>query len=179
VGDQPNWYKGYVPPAEEWNDWWSRKLDATDPVLTNGPWMPLSGGSMRGPLILSGDPVDFLQATTKEYVDALNTSAVQRYGDFMLGDLSLARDPVDGMQAATKQYVDRMLPLAGGVLSGPLFLSGDPTDAFGAATKRYVDNYPYLLRAGGVMTGLLTLSGDPTSPLQAATRRYVDSVASI
>src|SRR5215510_14122548 len=37
TGSNPGWVAGYVPPATEWNDWWSRKLD-------------LLGGSMLGPL---------------------------------------------------------------------------------------------------------------------------------
>jgi hypothetical protein len=35
--------------------------------------LPLAGGTMTGPLILSGDPVTALQAATKEYVDSVGS----------------------------------------------------------------------------------------------------------
>ena len=37
-------------------------------------YLPLVGGSMSGPIILAGDPTTNLQATTKQYVDAINPS---------------------------------------------------------------------------------------------------------
>jgi hypothetical protein len=131
VSASPNWFKGYVPPTEEWNLWWSRKLDNTDPLLTGGPWLSLSGGTMTGPVYLSGDPTDVLQAATKGYVDAHSGSGggsgfLPLSGGTMLGPLSLAADPVVALGATTKQYVDGavtraggpFLPLSGGALTG-------------------------------------------------------------
>lgn len=42
--------------------------------------LPLSGGKMNGPLLLSGDPVQPLQASTKEYVDAQSASYLPKSG---------------------------------------------------------------------------------------------------
>lgn len=38
--------------------------------LAPGPYLPLSGGSLTGPLVLAADPTSAMQAATKEYVDA-------------------------------------------------------------------------------------------------------------
>jgi hypothetical protein len=54
MSSDPGWVRGYIPPAAEWNDWWSRKLDADDPLVTTGPFLPLAGGTMSG--TLSIDP---------------------------------------------------------------------------------------------------------------------------
>lgn len=44
-------------------------LNPPSGVLPNF-WVPIAGGTMTGPLILSGDPTDALGAATKEYVDS-------------------------------------------------------------------------------------------------------------
>jgi peptidoglycan/xylan/chitin deacetylase (PgdA/CDA1 family) len=45
------------------------------PSVPTVVYVPLSGGTMLGPLILSADPTQALQASTKEYVDAAGTAA--------------------------------------------------------------------------------------------------------
>ena len=74
TGSNPNWVYGYVPTADEWNAWWAKKLDATDTILTGGPFLPLAGGGLTGPLTLSRDPQSGLEASTKQYVDGKVTT---------------------------------------------------------------------------------------------------------
>lgn len=139
--------------------------------------LPLSGGTMTGPLVLAKDPSSAAQAATKSYVDSQISSTLTKNGGVLSGTLTLAADPVQPLQAATKSYVDvqvsTALPKAGGLLSGSLTLPGDPSSSLQAATKQYVDNR--VLRSGDTLTGALALAGDPTAPLHAATRQYVDS----
>ncbi|MBV8574244.1 MAG: hypothetical protein JOZ58_04285 [Acetobacteraceae bacterium] len=143
----------------------------------------VSGGQMQGTLTLASDPVQALQAATKQYVDAQSTSALTKSGGTLTGPLTLAGDPSQPLQPATKQYVDAqtggLLPKSGGTLSGSLVLSGDPTQPLNPATKQYVDGQTAQLvpKSGGSLTGALTLAADPVQPLQPATKRYVDAQA--
>jgi hypothetical protein len=75
--------------------------------------LSLSGGTMTGPLILSGAPSDPNEATTKTYVDNADAAKVNKAGDSMTGLLTLSGDPTAPLHAATKQYVDN---LAGGLV---------------------------------------------------------------
>ena len=45
-----------------------------------GPFLPLSGGSMTGPLLLAADPTQTLEAATKQYVDD-NAGITEAEGD--------------------------------------------------------------------------------------------------
>lgn len=119
--------------------------------------LPLSGGTMTGPLILSGDPTVPLGAATKQYVD--NT-----------------------VEAAEAEY----LPLTGGTVTGAIILPGNPTSGGEAADKTYVDagdavagNGRFLPLSGGTVTGAITLPANPTTGLQAATKQYVDVTAAV
>jgi len=191
TGKTPNWRDGYVPPAAEWNAWWAQKLDASDPFVTQGPYLRLAGGIMLGRLVLNVPPLNPMDAVTKAYTDAadslLTTTKVNKAGDTMTGPLSLPFDPYQPLHAATKQYVDNADALkvyrTGDTMTGPLTLAGDPVSGLQAATKQYVDGFvqpgaPFLSLSGGTMTGFLTLNGNPVSPLQAATKGYVDAAVS-
>jgi hypothetical protein len=130
--------------------------------------LSLSGGAMTGVLQLAGDPVNILDATTKQYTD----TKLSLSGGNMTGVLQLAGDPVNILDATTKQYTDTKLSLSGGNMSGALYLAGDPTAPMGAATKLYADTK--LSLSGGIMTGVLQLASDPVNTLDAATKQYVD-----
>jgi hypothetical protein len=51
-------------------------------------YLPLTGGTLSGPLYLSGDPVTPLQAADKRYVDAASALAVPLAGGTMTGPLT-------------------------------------------------------------------------------------------
>lgn len=84
-----------------------------------------AGDTMTGPLVLSGDPTQPMEAATKQYVD--------QHGGGASGDF---------------------LPLSGGTLTGPLTLAADPTSAMQAATKQYVDDAVAGGASGGSVTEL-------------------------
>jgi hypothetical protein len=122
-----------------------------------------TGGTLSGPLTLSSDPTQSLQAATKRYVDSQIATALPKIGGTLSGSLTLAADPALGLQAATKQYVDTQVatavPKAGGTLTGALSLAANPVTALHAATKQYVDTR--ILRTGDTLTGpLRSCNGD-------------------
>lgn len=124
-----------------------------------------AGDTMTGPLVLSGDPTQPMEAATKQYVDQHGGGASGDFlplsGGTLTGPLTLAADPSTAMQAATKQYADKMLPLAGGTMTGALTLPADPTSDMQAATKKYVDDAV----AGGISGGGVTeLTGTANNP---------------
>ena len=139
--------------------------------------LPLTGGSMTGPLTLAAVPTTPLQAAPKTYVDGQVATTLSKAGGTLSGPLTLAGDPTVAAQAATKNYVvtqtATLLPKAGGVLSGALTLATDPTAALQAATKEYVDTRVF--RSGDTLTGALILASNPVSALQAATKGYTDA----
>ncbi len=71
-----------------------------------GSYLSATGGTMSGPLLLSGDPTSAEQAADKHYVDDAVGSLLPISGGSLTGPLILAADPVSALQAATKAYVD-------------------------------------------------------------------------
>ncbi len=71
-----------------------------------GSYVPTTGGTMTGPLLLSSDPTSAQQAADKHYVDDSVGSLLPISGGSLTGPLTLAADPVAALQAATKEYVD-------------------------------------------------------------------------
>lgn len=151
--------------------------DTSSGVLPGGPYLALAGGTMAGPLFLSGDATGALMPATKQQLDTKLPLA----GGTLTGLLTLSGAPTSNLHAATKAYADTKLPLAGGTLTGLLTLSGAPTAANHAATKTYVDTNvaTKLNLSGGTLTGPLILSGAPTTNLGAATKFYVDSAVAL
>ena len=94
-----------------------------------------AGDTMTGPLVLSGDPTQPMEAATKQYVD--------QHGGGASGDF---------------------LPLSGGTMTGPITLAADPTTAMEAATKQYVDDAVAGGASGGSVKELTwnTISSDWT-----------------
>ena len=136
--------------------------DAVNKNSLNGSlsgYMKKSGATMTGPLILSGEPTEDLQAATKKYVDGHSGSG------------GVSQEYVDA-QVATR------LPINGGTMTGDLVLVSDvPATEHSATSKNYVLGAvgSCLPKSGGTMTGSLKLSGDPTENLGAATKQYVDA----
>lgn len=82
---------------------------------TAGNYLPISGGSLTGPLQLGGDPVGAGQAATKHYVDGAVSQALPLSGGVVTGTLAMAN------QVAKLPRVDvRSVDFAGGA---------DPTGA--------------------------------------------------
>src|SRR3954469_9554985 len=78
-----------------------------------GPYLPLTGGTLSGPLILSGDPTLPLGAATKQYID------------LRLGSGSISDAPINGTTygRASGVWVP-VLPITGGTLTGTLAVTG-------------------------------------------------------
>lgn len=108
----------YDLDAEAWGYHLNANADVLDATLgtTAGVFLPLAGGAMSGPLLLSGDPTGGsspTQAATKHYVDAA-IAAGGTYVDAPSDTFSYGR--LNGTWT-------RVLPLAGGTLSGNITLT--------------------------------------------------------
>ena len=75
----------YVPNSQKGQPNGVATLDQEGKVpssqLPDMTYLPLSGGTMTGPLTLSGDPAEDLQAAPKQYVDKLGLPIVTTEGD--------------------------------------------------------------------------------------------------
>jgi hypothetical protein len=70
----------------------------------SGPFLPLTGGNLTGPLALAADPTIPLGASTKEYVDAragINSNRI------INGDMRIAQRWVNGGSPASGYMLDR------------------------------------------------------------------------
>ena len=137
---------------------------AANSAATVAGALPLTGGTMTGLLILSGDPTNVRGAATKQYVDARvgGTGFLPTTGGTLTGPLTLNADPTAALQAATKQYVDNRILRSGDTMTGFLTLNGNPTAVNHAANKQYVDSQigTRLPIAGGTLNGALTVVGN-------------------
>ena len=148
---------------------------------------------MTGPITLPGDPVNPLQASSKNYVDTqisavsssvLATVAAQYLklsGGTLTGFLTLHASPTSPNHAATKAYVDAN---SGGGGAGTEHVV-DPAQPVapvdGLLWTNPTENWPgeFLPLAGGTMEGPLVLADDPTNPMEAATKQYVDAMPGV
>lgn len=171
MADSATTHHGFILPEINFSkNTWGTKLNnnwsALDAILhpSTGLFLGRSGGSMSGPIVLSGNPVDANHATSKSYVDGL-------------ADLRYSKTESDA----------RYLQLSGGAVSGALSLNFSPSLDAHAVNKLYVDQQiltrltqaaadaRYLKLSGGVMSGALSLSGDPTSSAHAVNKSYFDT----
>ena len=142
--------------------------EITTAVGGAGPFMPLAGGTMTGPLVLAADPTAALEAATMQYTDAADNLRLRLDGtNAMAAPLNMAGspivnvlDPLFPQEAATKNYIDTEI----------IALSLNGTG-------------PYLRLSGAdVMAGDINMAGnktvgmlDPTNPQDGATKNYVDT----
>lgn len=96
--------------------------------------------------LLGGDPVDNLEAATKQYVDTGLATKLNINGSLQMTGALLLYNTVpsaSGLCAVPRAYLDNnflQFTAAGSqTMSGPLILSGAPTTNLQAATKAYVD----------------------------------------
>lgn len=85
--------------------------------------LPIVGGTLTGPLILSADPATALGASTKQYTD----TKVPLAGGTMVGLLILSADPAALLGAVTKQYADTKLARSGGTITGAVIFQAAVT----------------------------------------------------
>ena len=151
TGETPNWVAGYVPPAGEWNQWWSRKVDTDNFVFDGAPFLSLAGGQMTGALLLPPtDPIAPDEAVRKAYVDSLMFAA----GPFMpasggtfsgpvtfTSSATLSGNPLNPLDAAPKQYVDSATNQANNALT--------VASAAGAACRRHDDRFAHAVVRSG------------------------------
>jgi hypothetical protein len=97
-------------------------VNASDYFINGQPFdfatvLPITGGTLTGPLVLKADPGTALGAATKQYVDAAAAAAgtgifLPLTGGTLTGALTLpAAPPATALNAATKQYVDGRTPI--------------------------------------------------------------------
>lgn len=93
-----------------------------------------AGDTMIGALVLPSDPVNPLEAATKQYVDTANSTQ----------DTAITAAQTDATQAladasAANTNANSRVLKSGDTMTGILTLSADPTNSLEAATKQYVD----------------------------------------
>jgi hypothetical protein len=147
-----------------------RAQNPTGPGAFNAPdWLAISGAldvryvqragdTMLGALVLDGDPVNPLEASTKQYVDA----QVRVKSSVIASDT-----PPTGVPDNTIWFESD---------TGLLFINyndGNSTQWVIACPQP--DLTVFVERAGDTMLGPLTLAADPTANLQSATKQYVDN----
>ena len=140
------------------------------PASVTGSFLPLTGGTLTGPLTLAADPASPLEAAPRQYIDAKFT-ALQPIpagaSTLPLMDAVPAQIGASGAYArADHQHPQdtSKLSLTGGTLTGPLVLAADPTNALQAATKAYVDTKVASTPSGAS----LTVSDTPPALSQGA-----------
>src|SRR5262249_49125887 len=82
-------------------------------------YLPLSGGTLTGPLTLAGGPTLPLHAADKAYVDGITTGFMPLSGGVFSGDVSMNSHrllalpaPTTGGEPATKTYADAITTAA-------------------------------------------------------------------
>jgi hypothetical protein len=133
---------GYVLLGTEDNDAFlieQSLLDALiDYVGTVGGFLPLTGGTLTGNLVLPGNAAAALQAVPKQQLDAAIATRLPLTGGTLTGALVLAADAVDPLGAVTLQQLeaatDNAVDASGRLLTIRTFLaSGTWTPTPGCA----------------------------------------------
>ena len=155
-------------------------------------YLQLSGGTLTGPVTLSGDPTSALQAATKAYVDA---HAATGGGASMTVSDTPPLAPTNGSlwfdSVGLQTYVWFTDPTSSQwvpVMNGPaLNVSTSTLDAIVGVTSfntrtgdvtlssTDVAGASGMLRSGGTFTGPVTLAGDPSTSLQPVTLQYYNA----
>lgn len=111
-------------------------------------WLPLSGGTATGPILLWRDPVDPMEAATKRYVQQSGARigssppgdvSAPLWWDNNSGQLFIEYNDGNSTQWVAANSIDAstlegsFLPLTGGTVTGPLVMPNMPTSSTGLA----------------------------------------------
>ena len=80
-------------------------LDSYKNTVTN-TYMPKSGGTFTGEVVLKADPTKALGAATMQYVDNKASNYMPKSGGTFTGSITLSGAPTADLHATTKKYVD-------------------------------------------------------------------------
>jgi hypothetical protein len=182
-------------PSNVIYSWDGTKWVAVGVTTGGSQYLPVTGGTMIGPLTLNADPTTTLQAATKQYVDNTLSAGEGAYlplaGGTMTGALTINAAP-----AADAGGFKRLIVLTDpannhpGVFFGTANNTGYTLGNYNGTmymsaysnTGTYYGDVLHFYRLGG--SGTVTISSgttfyldvDPTSPTEAATKRYADKM---
>lgn len=169
--------------------------DVVNLGYANASYVQLSGGTMVGFLVLSGDPTLNLHAATKQYVDSEiaivsgSTTTigdkVDKAGDTMTGPLVIDNTTIDIINSSSIQVVGGSIVMSGvstlDLGTNRISSVGAPMAAADAATKQYVDDTAITITDAthNLNTGIVTLTTDaasislPGAPLAPFTHTHI------
>jgi len=132
--------------------WANETFEDVADALTQS--LPKTGGTITGALMLHADPIEPLQASTKQYVDGATGDFVQKSGDTLTGFLTAHAQPTADMHMSTKKYVDDQVDqVSAGVAN-----FGDYTITMLGTTLQF--KYKGTLVMSLTSTGILTAKDD-------------------
>jgi len=123
----------------------------TNGTTTLNQYVLKAGDTMTGPLVLSGNPTENMQAATKQYVDGklgtLPIATASTLGTVKVGSgLNITADgtlSATGGGGGTGDY----LPLSGGTMSGDIVMSDGTSVDYGSSGSTYNDNGNIVVKA--------------------------------
>lgn len=134
-------------------------------------FLPLSGGTMTGPIKGLTDPTEDSDAANKKYVDAQVGDYLPLAGGTMSGPIAMggskitgAADPTDAQDVATKKYVDEhggdYLPLTGGTMGGNINMSNHKITGLVSEVPAGEEGTPTLADDEAVGFGIVSQTAD-------------------
>lgn len=123
----------------------------TNGTTTLNQYVLKAGDTMTGPLVLSGNPTENMQAATKQYVDnklgTLPIATASTLGTVKVGSgLNITADgtlSATGGGGGTGDY----LPLSGGTMSGDIVMSDGTSVEYGSSGSTYNDDGNIVVKA--------------------------------
>lgn len=135
-------------------------------------YLPLAGGTMTGPIDMSGQTIDSLPEPSE-------------------ADHAVNKQYVDNADAKLEDAIEEKLPLTGGTMKGAINMNGqsitnlaDAANDGDAVSKKYMENAlgDYLPTNGGTMNGAINMGNhtitnvaDPVNDTDAANKEYTDN----
>ena len=169
-----------------------------DDSNTNTQIPQFKGGILTKPLILARDPLEPLEAATKQYTDNLKSGLEYVYlnldkkldksGGVMTGYLMLNADPIDNLHAATKRYVDNtfskhtsndvihITPDQNNLLNSISVSPNEINQLSGIRSEIKSQLSNKINKYGDTLTGHLTLSRNPVQNLESVTKEHLENL---